>query len=500
MLKVVRRCGWALCVFLFIFRSSDAFSETPNTSTPSCDEISLDDESYLIRRPEDLRILSDVTKRRLYVPSDSRFGDATIVLTGAGYGRTVSSLECVYANKSLADSTLGDVARLVFDSANDWVVDSLSITGNGDSRPVVEFRNSSSNNVLQHSRIANFVAGIIIFGGSNGNIIANNTIEKQILEEGNDRVCIGLDARKLTQGRTLKGTEIRGNSIRNCIDGVQLIDNPLLPGTADFSNTLIEGNHIWINDEIYTNCEGRLSSKGNCACAENAIDIKSGGSLGGDIVVRFNRVHGFRKTDPLCAGSGSWGAAIVAHFNPRFIRIEGNAIYDSARGIAVIGKTKAVALNNNLIFDMWESQKNTGFAVVLAEKDELGRSSDTEMQSNIIINSEGGLVIRSRNTEFNHNLVVRSEPLRSDKRIKTENNLFVGRAKSSNPSASNHGKEHGCYDSKISTSRNAKICMNFPFENLGETCKDLVISSNCSDQVRSYIESMSTELNVRLAN
>ncbi len=114
--------------------------------------------------------------------------------------------------------------------------------------------------------------------------------------------------------------------------------------------TLIEGNDIYLTADKRIDCAtGAPSADGDCACAENAIDIKVPGGAEPDAWTRVlnNRIWGFRPTrqPSTCGGSGSNGQAIGGATCAGQLLIAGNAVLDSTAGLHALGSDWIVAAN-----------------------------------------------------------------------------------------------------------------------------------------------------------
>jgi len=101
----------------------------------------------------------------------------------------------------------------------------------------------------------------------------------------------------------------------------------------NYEGTIVDNNHMYINNEIYTDCNGNHDINGECAYAENAIDLKAGSNNPNNpIIISNNKMWGFRKSDRTNSYLGDPGAAIPIHYNVKNVLIRDNLIFDSVLG------------------------------------------------------------------------------------------------------------------------------------------------------------------------
>jgi hypothetical protein len=112
------------------------------------------------------------------------------------------------------------------------------------------------------------------------------------------------DAHCIVANPGVIGIRITGNTIYNCSgDGIHLFANDSTPVLLYVTNAVIENNTIY-------------STLG--ANSENGLDFKGGV----DIAVKQNDIYGFTKNK-----------AVVVQKGTKNLRLEGNRIHDSARGV-----------------------------------------------------------------------------------------------------------------------------------------------------------------------
>ena len=243
---------------------------------------------------------------------------------------------------------------LRLDNASHWIVRRLSIVDTPSSELAVVVDAGSSFNTLDALRVEHFYRGIDIMPNAHNNTIQNSLVGNMKISRGVDGVCIGLQG-YTTRGSGIRilGTRILNNEIFNCVDGVQAIVNTTRTYTKDFSGTLISGNDIYLTRALYSNCSGRRDRNGECACAENGIDLKSGSeNASRPFVVSGNRIWGWRRTDTGCGGSGSAGDAIIAHHHVKNTKIEHNIIFDAPLGVTLLRGADGTRVTGNLFYDV----------------------------------------------------------------------------------------------------------------------------------------------------
>jgi hypothetical protein len=156
-------------------------------------------------------------------------------------------------------------------------------------------------------------------------------------------------------GKPAWGNRIIGCEIFNWTDAVGV---PVTPrgDSVDGSfvpDLLIEDCDFYITEDLYIQKE-----TGEWACAEDGVDLKTGGTEENPAIMRNCRLWGFRPTDQDCGGSGSSGKCITAHLAARNWIIEDNVFFNSNEGIYITdeskpgAKTENIVVRNNLLFNM----------------------------------------------------------------------------------------------------------------------------------------------------
>ena len=305
----------------------------------------------------------------------------------------------------LAESDQAIVRSLEFDRASHWVVSGISLVDAVSTQPVVHLDPGSSFNTLDGMRIEHFYQGIILEDGASGNVFQNNLIGDLFIRKGGDGVCIGLQGfRTRASTVSIQNTRILNNEIYNCNDGIQTIINPAINYKADFSGLVVDGNDIYLTSARYSDCRGNMNPKGKCACAENAIDLKGGAEDSANPVrIINNHLWGWRRTDTLCGGSGSWGSAISAHFRLQNTDISHNTIFDSSRGISVSEGPRGIDITNNLIHGINSPEANEGVAMVTTVD-----TLDLNFERNTIVDANIWMNLNARQSSFECNVIIDS--------------------------------------------------------------------------------------------
>lgn len=246
------------------------------------------------------------------------------------------------------------VAGLWFDNADHWVVQGLTQRG-GDTN--TELWSGSEHNVLDRMLVegGRTTAQVRIRPGAHYNTVQNSVLRNPQPRADEDRVCVLLYANNNGNPVATRHTRIVNNEIYNCTDGVGLHRPSDVSIPVDYSGTIIDNNDIYITNALYSNGSGRLDPNGDYACAENAVDIKAGGTPGNHVLLSNNRMWGFRQTDDSCGGTGSWGEAVQSHMGARYTLIHNNRIWDSARGISLSDDSSSNSVIDNVIYDIHNS-------------------------------------------------------------------------------------------------------------------------------------------------
>ncbi len=294
---------------------------------------------------------------------------------------------------------------LRLDNVSHWTVRRLSVVDTPAGEFAVVLNSGSSSNTLDALRVEHFYGGIEVMPNAHDNTIQNSLVGNMKVSRNVDGVCIGLQG-YTTRGGTVRilGTRILNNEIFNCVDGIQAIANTSRGYTKDFSGTQISGNDIYLTPDLYSNCSGRRDRNGECACAENGIDIKSGAeNASRPFVVSDNRIWGWRQTDTRCGGSGSAGDAIVTHGRSKNVWIEHNVIFDVPLGVTLLRGSDGTRVTGNLFYDMHARQGNTGAALATEQG-----VSGISFNGNTIVKASSWATVETTDSSLECNVVIDS--------------------------------------------------------------------------------------------
>jgi hypothetical protein len=243
-----------------------------------------------------------------------------------------------------------------------------------------------------------------IFGGASDITIENSVVRNGIRVPKSDTICI-----LINKGNS--NINIKNNEIYNCPgDGIQVFGGNI-GQRGDSENLKIVDNEIYLTRELYTSLGGTPSPLRTClevrgerplvllgsqedidavnwdnegytksnnicletlgnggweryawGCAENAIDLKTGGTTESPALIKGNVMYGFKRTSRECAGSGSLGDVVTMHQYARNINFESNIIFSSMIGMVIEDKTwqgwdnpTNVHIKNNLFYDIHDS-------------------------------------------------------------------------------------------------------------------------------------------------
>ncbi len=310
-------------------------------------------------------------------PGDYRAA-GVITLTSSGTANRKRVIQLMNGNDThparLPDAQQAFLGGLRFGDgatpANHWIVDRMSFVDLSTPH-ITGIERGSSDNIINRWRYERNNSGIDIQDRADRNVIQNSYIGNTTLDAvKSDFVCIGLQAYAHGGRRNviIRDTKIVGNEMFNCNDAIQLIRNGN-DRNGSFPGTLIADNDISVRTDRHTNCGGASQPNGPCSIAENAIDVK-GGSDEAARPVRIvdNRMWGIKRSDPTIVPGGSWGDAIVVHYDTQNLIIENNAIFDSSRGVVVHLGSHNVRVDNNIIADIPANTDGAGYGIVFTSE------------------------------------------------------------------------------------------------------------------------------------
>lgn len=307
---------------------------------PTCD--ANNPKVAFIRNQEDWKIINDNSKKILCVKPGMYHKSAVIIKNNSGTKEEPKYIILDNGNNEhpakLPTSQIASV-DLHFENSHYWVVDRMASLNSRSVYDAPILLKNSSNNIINREFTNGSSGGVLIRKGSHNNTIQNSRFQNMSkigLQE--DRVCIlFLPTKGFSE---IKNTHILYNELHNCNDGIQ----PLWGQGMDinYEGTVIYGNDISVGSNMYTDCHGNYDKNGKCSYSENAIDMKAGSkNPDNKILIKKNRLWGFRKADETATKMQDPGAAVVVHYGAENIVISDNIIFDSARGIQIDDKSVA---------------------------------------------------------------------------------------------------------------------------------------------------------------
>jgi hypothetical protein len=352
-----------LITLFLLFGCTDHLNSNNNTSptmTTTVDDYSKIDEEYkvlsinipvcdasnpkvaFIKKQEDWQMINDNSKKIFCVKPGSYHKSEVIIKNISGTKDEPKYIVLDNGNNKhpakLKTSQIASV-DLHFENSNYWIVDRMASIGTRSVYDAPILLKNSSNNIINREFTDGSSGGVLIRNGSHNNTIQNSRFQnmsKVGLKE--DRVCIlFLPTRGFNE---MKNTHILYNELHNCNDGIQ----PLWDQGIDvnYEGTVIYGNDISVDSSMYTDCHGHYDKKSRCSYSENAIDMKAGSkNHENKIIIKKNRLWGFRKADETGSKIQDPGAAIVVHYGAANLIISDNLIFDSTRGIQIDDKSVA---------------------------------------------------------------------------------------------------------------------------------------------------------------
>jgi len=260
-----------------------------------------------------------------------------------------------------------------------WVVHRISVDGSDWENYI-----TGTDNVLDKLLVENTHHNAIDFASNAHRNSIQNSVVRNVLPTPN------LDSSCVAKGDA-KSIYVVNNELYNCTDGVQAPQ-----GAYDGGDLIIENNDIYATASYY--------SGSNYSCAENAIDLKHGGTPSMLTRVINNRVWGMKWNDTNCGGTGAAGEAIVIHEDggpSDYVLVQNNIIFDSFYGVTSPNAgSDHVSIIGNIIFNISDP---TGTSVAIG----IDKSDRWEVYLNTIINS-GGAFTTGTNTDLRCNLVINS--------------------------------------------------------------------------------------------
>lgn len=293
------------------------------------------------------------------------------------------------------ESELAIIDTMIVADADYWVVQELTVRGDW---TVVRVDGGSEHNVFDRLLVEG--SRVQIRDGAHDNTLQNSVVRDAPMVPNSDRVCVILSGATSGGEVGIHGTRIVNNEIVDCTDSIQLYRPDGSSHLIDFGDTIIDQNDMYLTTATYSDCSGNLDPQGDCACAENAVDIKAAGSGSDNLVtVSNNRMWGWQRTDTDCGGTGSWGTATVVHQGAQYSLHQGNIVWDSARGMT-LGNDHHSAIDNVLV-RIENPVDDQGFALLL-----MGPSS--EAYRNVVVDSHDWGQVQGPDADWRCNTLISS--------------------------------------------------------------------------------------------
>ena len=236
---------------------------------------------------------------------------------------------------------------------------------------------------------------------------------------------------------------------------------------------VVENNDMYLTSDAYSDGSGHRVKTGDYACAENAVDIKSGGTVNRPQQIIHNRAWGWRPTDGACA-DGSAGDAMVIHMgndnDADYVVVKNNVILDVPFGTTVPNQdvnnhADHVSVVGNLLyhinsplftsyaFDLWKGDKwEVYLNTVVDAESPYGFDAQHDFQCNEFVSS-GAFSGSAGGPEYDHNVyfdtsgipeshtIVRAVEDRVDSRLYSTDTVVRGGP----PSACSKANDPSCF-------------------------------------------------------
>ena len=320
----------------------DTSPSTPSSylepvNLPACD--TSNPEVQFINKNSDWDNINSSTKRIFCVSPGDYSSLDSIELTSSGTAKKRRYIILNNGNDThpgkLNQNELANFA-LNFDEASYWTVDRASRFNTPSDTNVYRFYPGSTHNVLNRIFTDDIVRSVYVSGDAH-----NNTIQNSRFQNMSDSGRKGDNPAIILFGNgdpvTIKNTKILNNEIYNCGDGIMTMvwrNSGEKYQIANGEGTIIDSNDIYIDSNVYTNGNGKYTTSGSYAFAENAIDLKFGSlNPSNPMIITNNHMWGYRKSDSTNSYTDDPGYAMVIHYGVGNTIINDNVIFDSVRGI-----------------------------------------------------------------------------------------------------------------------------------------------------------------------
>ncbi|MCX5739936.1 MAG: hypothetical protein NTZ61_15845, partial [Proteobacteria bacterium] len=337
----------------------------------------------------------------------------------------------------------------------------------------------------------------VVVAGYNGDPATFNSVQANVVRNGNQLRRPGDFGGVLVFSGNLAGenndfNKVVDNEVYDWGDGIAVAGHTMdcsEPGVQH--GTVIDGNDVYITGAKRIDCASGVNDpEGQCACAENGIDLKSKGGPDASLwtQVTQNRVWGFRPTSTSanCGGSGANGQAITAgNLCPEHVLVARNLILDSTQGIVAAGSNWIIA--GNLIDEIRiAGPLGMGSTMALFPSAHL---TDVQIEFNTIVNVDRAYDDQSMNTNTRCNAVINEPTYMGTGGIRGVNHStaynflyaaqtvnFLGNTNEAYATATESGNTEYCFWRKRWTSPE-RVCI--PFANTMASSTHEAAVANC---------------------
>ncbi len=332
--KVIFIILWLIGIFSISARADIGRNKI---TLPTCDNKNR--EVMFITKIEDWKHINDSNKTIFCVKAGDYSKLGRIILKKSG---TVNKRRYIILdngnNKHPVNLKKTMLAKVSFElqNTNYWLIDRMSYW-DSNTAFIANILTQSDNNIFNRCYFSNVNGGaIVLHPDSDNNIIQNCRIERDKISFMMDRASIELNNNGKDHVNIINN-KILNNDIVNAVDGIQLVNtNPLLLKSLNYEGTVIDSNTIHIDNKIYTNCKGVPQQDGQCAYAENAIDLKVGSlNFNNPIIISNNKMWGYRQADKTKSNLDDIGVILPIHYDVRNISIKDNVLFNSRFGLVM---------------------------------------------------------------------------------------------------------------------------------------------------------------------
>lgn len=405
-------CVSALFPLFILTGNSDAADENGYTAkyecragNPNCNV----DVAALARRECDQVIKSsDSDWAKVYnnssnqifclAPGDHR-GKGPLVLGSSGSASARKVLRYYASSDSgldpwhQADNERAKILRVEL-TGGYWVLDRITVDGQGVSQNGVFIRAGSHHNLLNRVLVERH-HGYQVTGDWNGentaNVIQNSVLRKASPDTQFEADCID----------TQKSVDMLfvNNEVYDCHKALSVGS-----GVSNTRGLVAENNDFYVSTDHYTDCNGNYNGTGPCSGSEGIMSIKAGGVEGSPAVYIHNRMWGGRTGDGYLVGFDSTGngtgisISASAADNPGlksdYVLFQNNIVMDSQKGITGWwGPDTHISIIGNILYNI--RAFNSAWPSIAVE---FNSKQDSEFYLNTIIDTDTWMTMGGTST------------------------------------------------------------------------------------------------------